>query len=874
MTKLSINKQKMQMKKSFLLVAILLAFNSLFAGPVDVNMAMDFGHKFVKANFMQKEGNVLDLVYTMKTENGEPCFYVFNVSDYGFVMVSATDAVRPILGYSEDGIFETDNVAPGLGFMMEDYQESITYAINEGVVATSDIKAEWASLEKTGRLKPAERGGYSVGPLCQTAWDQSWPYNAYCPDLNKPFSSNGKAVVGCVATAMAQVMKYWNHPTQGTGSHSYKPNTDEYDYPEQYANFAEATYDWENMPYQIDKNSPQEQIDAVALLGYHCGVSVEMMYDDDGTGSGAYSVDVPYALNKYFDYAPSNFRARTVSSQVWDSYIMEALEMRRPIFYAGTSNTGGGHAFVCDGFDENGLFHFNYGWSGSGDGYFASSAIDYPNDVGAIFDIMPKGIQANTMEAPKKLEVVPAENNKLSATLTWKNPTYTMSGASKDALDKIVIERNGKVIHEINDVKAGEVLTYVDDAVPCYSYFDYSVYAVVEGAHGKIAKAQSVPFGPTCQWQMILQSTAFQGMRGANVKIYDQANALITRKTTENSTLTTYDLALPYGHIKFVWEPADANQPTFNLTLIIKDYEGNTVFNYSGPSVDLPGGVILDTINNCGYEVPNHNPHNLKCETKDNSVYLTWYGIGGDLYGYNVYRDGVLIAHTTSTNYTDTDVPFGGHCYTVTAFFDGGDTKESNEACAVLTENCDPAQNLKYELTPVFKPKLSWTKPNSPGVSGYYILRRTGKDGEWMRIKVLAANKTEYTDNSVNQYDTWYYYKVQAYYEGIDCMSSPASLEEDKDKYVLSFFYSETGIQDNADDKVGVYPNPANEKITINAQNINVISISNVMGQKVYETSVNNDEVVVDVKDFPAGIYMIQVVTEEYEVTKRISVAH
>ncbi len=863
------------MKKSFLLVVILLAFNTIFAESLDVNRAKEFGHKFVKANFEQKENNELDLVYTMKTEAGEPCFYVFNVSDYGFVMVSATDVVRPILGYSEDGIFETDNIAPGLGFMMEDYQEAITYAINAIVEAPADVKAEWNALSETGKLRPQERGA-KIGPLCPTSWDQSWPYNYYCPDLNRPFASNGKSVVGCVATAMSQIMRYWSHPTKGTGSHSYKPEMDQYGYPEQSANFGETTYDWENMPYQIDKNSPQEQIEAVALLGYHCGVSVDMMYDDDGTGSGAYSADVPSALSKYFDYAQSSFKARTVSAQIWDSYIADAIRMGRPIFYAGTSKDGGGHAFVCDGMDENGLFHYNYGWSGSGDGFFASTATDYPNEVGAIFDIMPKSVYQSTMEAPKGLSVKPADNNKLSATLAWKNPTYALNGSTSiKNIDKIVIERNGKVIHEMTDMVPGETVTYVDKSVPCYSYFEYAVYAVVNGAHGKIAKVESVGFGPTCKWQLLLQSSAFQGMRGANVTVFDQAGALVARKTTENSTLTTFDLDLPYGDIKFVWNPADENQPTYTLTLVLKDYEGNTVFNYTGPSEKMPQGVFVDTTNNCGYQVPNENPYNLVCEVKDNTVVLNWGGIGGNYYGYNVFRDGVLIALAPTPTYTDRDVPHGGHCYTVTALFDGGNTKESNEACAVLTENCAPPTDLKYELTPVFKPKMSWTKPsNATGLTGYYILRKAGEDGEWIRIKVLASNKTEYTDNSINQLDTWYFYKVQAYYQGIDCMSSPAATKANKNEYMLKFFYSETGVEDNAEENIGIYPNPANEKITVNAQNIERVSITNVMGQKVYETSVGDDNMVIDVNNFPAGLYMINVVTDEYETTKRISIVH
>ena len=863
------------MKKSFLLVAILLAFNSLFADNFNVEQAREFGHKFVKANFEQKENNELDLVYTMKSESGEPCFYVFNVSDYGFVMVSATDLARPILGYSEDGIFETDNIAPGLGFMMEDYQKSISHAIYTLGEAPAYVKSEWEALSKGGKLRPQERG-VKIGPLCQTKWDQSWPYNAYCPELNRPFASNGRSVVGCVATAMSQIMNYWEHPTQGTGSHSYKPSTVGYVYPEQSANFGETTYDWENMPSQLYPDSPQKEIDAVAILGYHCGVSVNMMYAGDESGAGAYSADVPYALNRYFGYAQSSYKARTVSAEIWDSYIREAIQMRRPIFYAGNSTKdGGGHAFVCDGMDENGLFHYNYGWSGKGDGFYVSSAIEYSENVGAIFDIMPAEIYKNTMEAPKNLVVTPSEGNRLSATLTWKNPTYTLNGSSsiKD-IDKIVIERNGEVIHEMYDQKSGAEGSYVDNTVPCYSYFEYKVYAVVDGAHGKMARAENIGFGPTCKWQLILQSSAFQGMRGAYVSVFDQAGSMITRKTTENSTLTTYDLDLPYGDIQFVWNPADANQPTYTLTAILKDYEGNTLFNYSGPSDKMPKGVFLDTVNNCGYVVPSGNPYNLVCEVKDNTVVLDWDGIGGDYYGYNVFRDGQLIALVPTTEYVDKNVPHGGHCYTVTAFFDGGNTKESNEACAVLTENCDPATDLVCELTPTFKPKLTWSKPaNATGLTGYYIMRKQG-DGEWIRIKVLSAGKTDYTDNSVNQFDTYYFYKVQAYYQGIDCLSAPAALKLNKNEYVLKFFYSETGINEDAEQNVGIYPNPANEKITIEAQNIERVSIVNVMGQTVYETSVSDDNMVIDVNDFPAGIYMIHVVTDEYEATKRISVVH
>lgn len=864
------------MKRTFLLIITLLAFNTLFAGSIDVERAREFGFKFVKANFEQTENHTLDLVYTMESESGEPCFYVFNVSDYGFVMVSATDLVRPILGYSEDGIFETDNIAPSFGFMMENYKEAITYAINEVVEVDSEIAAEWTSLEKTGKLRPAMRGE-KVGPLCNTAWDQSWPYNYYCPELTMPFASNGRSVVGCVATAMSQIMRYWSYPTKGTGEHSYTPKDDKYGYPEQYANFGATTYDWANMPYSINKNSPQEQIEAVALISYHCGVAVDMMYDDDGVGAGAYSIDVPNALYKYFGYAKSTYKDKMVTTQVWDSYIREALEMHVPIFYSGTSKDGGGHAFVCDGFDENGLFHYNYGWSGSGDGFFASSAIDYPVNVGAIFDIMPKTIYENTASAPKNVTAVPADNNELSATISWTNPLYSINGSNLTEIEKMVVERSGEVIYEVSGVKPGEQMSFVDNKVPGFNYYNYSVYAVNNGAHGKVAKAENVGFGPTCKWQLILQSSAFQGMRGASVTVYNEANEVVTTKTTTNSTVTTYDLDMPLGKVKFAWNPADESQPTFNLTMIVKDYNGNTLFDYKGVSTEMPKGVFVDTINNCGYEIPSNKPYDLKCVVKNNSVVLSWgYSPGNEsIYGFNVFRDGVPIALSKTKTFTDTNVPHGGHCYTVTALYNGGNSPHSNEACAVLTENCDPATNLRYELSPVFKPVIYWDKPASPGLTGFYVFRRTGVDGEWLRIKVLGPNKTTFTDNSVNAYDTWYYYKVQAYYEKIDCMSSPASTQENKNQYMLPFFYSETGVNDEAEQNIGVYPNPANEKVTVDAQNINSVSVVNVMGQKVYEsTSVNEDKVVIDVNEYPSGIYMIHVVTDEYETTKRVSIAH
>lgn len=866
------------MKKSFLLVVVLLAFNSLFANPVNLNTAKELGQKFVSANFEQKS-SVLELVYTVNTELGEPCFYVFNVSNHGFVMVSADDCAHPILGYSEESVFDVDNIAPGLGDMMLNYQEAISYGKETKATATPDIAAEWKSLENTGFVKPAMRG-MSVAPLCTTKWNQSWPYNKFCPEQPASWSSHGHVVVGCVATAMAQMLAYWDHPTQGTGSHTYTPICGEDGqpcngtpaYPPQTVNFGETTYDWENMVDQIDASSPVEQIDAIATLSYHCGVSVDMMYDHHGlTGSGAYSDQVDDAIRNYFGYAQTDLTYRQITPN-WDEMLMEHFDRAVPVYYSGRSEAGG-HAFVCDGYDENGLFHFNFGWGGSGDGYFTTEAMEYNINSSAIFNFVPADVYNNTAMAPTSVVVTPAANNELSATLSWTNPSKTLNNLTLSTIDKMVVERDGIVVAELTGTTPGETVTFVDENVPCYSYFTYSVYAVVDGAHGSIKRVENVQFGPTCEWTMILQSSAFQGMRGASISLFDPAGVKFDTKTTTNSSAVTFDLDMPIGNVSFAWNPLAQNQSAYTITIIIKDPNGETLYNYTGSTDNMETGVFCTVNNTCGGEIDCAAPTNLNSTVEDENIVLTWDGEGDPYYGYNIFRDGLLIGLSKEKTFVDKYVPYGGHCYTVTAMCENGNTDQSNEVCGVVTDGCSPASGLWYEITSANKIKIFWNKPvDDEGLSGYYIMRKTSEETEWKRIKILGANKSDFTDGGANDENLWYAYKVIAYYQDIDCMSAPA-----KSLYGNEYFVnicSPTSVGSIDAQQIGVYPNPADDKVTIEATGINNVSVFNLMGQKVYELSVNADFVELNTSELESGIYMIQVQTAEYTTTKRISIAH
>lgn len=868
------------MKKSFLLAVVLLAFNSLFANPVDANFAKELGQKFVSANFVQKS-NVLELVYTETSESGEPCFYIFNVSNNGFIIVSADDATRPILGYSENGAFDANNIVPGVGFMMEIYKESISYAKDNNIAATMNIASEWKSLEATGKTTPAMRG-QGVGPLCTTRWNQSWPYNKFCPEQSASWASHGHVVVGCVATALSQVMAYWDYPVQGTGSHSYIPvcNNQDYgcwhtpSYPQQTVNFGATTYDWENMVDHIDASSPVEQIDAIATISYHCGVAVDMMYEHHGDGSGAHSTDVPAAVQSYFDYAPcyvTNFSNYTA----WMVSLKNAIDMRRPVYYSGCATTGC-HAFVCDGYDENQLYHFNYGWGGSGDGYFAPNAIEYSvSQVQAIFNLMPRPVYENAAQAPTNFTVVPADNNALSATLSWVNPSKSISNSALSNIDMIVVERNGEVVAEIENPTVGQSMTFVDENVPCFSYFDYTVCAVINGAYGEIASVEKVSVGPTCEWSLVLQPESFQGMRGAHVSVYDETGYRFEYITTTNGTLNTIPLMAPYGKLQFAWQAPGENQPAYNLTMLIKNANGETVFNFNGSSDEMQEGVFFTVNNNCSGDVQCGAPSNLVSSVADGQLKLTWNAAGSEPdYGYNVYRDGILIALTKETSFIDEGIPFGGHCYQVSALCDGGVSERTNEACGVLTEGCDPAKDLEIGLSANLKPYISWTAPETDGLSGYYIMRKKVDEDEWTRIKILGANKTDYTDNSGLTYDNWYCYQVIAYYQATDCMSAPAQAKYNNLEYYVKIYYSEDGVEDYAADQIGVYPNPADDKVAVEAVAIKNVTIFNMMGQKVYESSVDADFVELNTSELESGVYMIQVQTAEYTTTKRISIAH
>lgn len=850
------------MKKFLLLVvAVMFGFGTMSAKSVDVNTARTLGQKFVYANFENVNTTDLQLVTTVASDNGDDCFYVFNVGENGFVIISAADNYHPILAYSEESNFDMSNEHNGAMFMLENYRLDIANAITNGNAAMPEVAAEWAMLEKTGRLNTnrAEK----VGPLCTTKWNQDSPYNYYAPTAAG--GPGGRAYAGCVATAMSQVMKAWNAPTHGEGSHSYYC----VGVGQLSANFGATTYQWDLMPNSLS-NASQEQIEAVALLMYHCGVSVDMMFAADG--SGAFSDDVPNAMRNYFDYDYCIKKMRqSYATDVWNQMLRDEFDLGRPVYYSG-QGSGGGHAFVCDGYDENDLMHFNFGWSGSDDGWYLVDEIDYTGSAGAIFNYVPTNVYNNTVQAPTDMTVTRTNETAQSATLTWKNPSKTMSDVAVSSLDAVVVERNGKVIATL-DAQVGANMTYVDENVPCYSTFTYTIYAMKDGVRGNYAEA-SEQFGPTTEWKVITTASSMQGWRGGSVKCFDAAGNMFAKVTMTNSTPATAKINAPFGHkVNFVWKAGSGYTDTETISIKIKNSEGVTVYEYSGNAKDLAEGVLCEEINNAGQTSSCAAPSNPTAERVGDDLVVSWDGeISG--YGFNVYREGLLYALVHGNTFTDVAPEVGGYCYEICTFCNDGESAYTVEACGTAGEGCEPASDLWYEVQANGKPTITWTAApeTTLPLSGYYVYRKVNEDGTYERAKIVGANKTEYKETKAMEDGNWYYYKVVAYYQDIDCAAAPAKALYGTEFFV-KYYYSVDAVEENELNGVSIYPNPAKDVLTIEAENISNVTIFNSLGQRVYAEDVNANEHLINISGFEAGIYMVKIVTNSGEVTKRISVA-
>lgn len=849
------------MKRTVLLFsALLMGLSVMQAKPIDRHTALTAAQKFATSQ-LAVERAVPELVYTAQND----AFFVFNLGSHSFVIIAGDDAYRPVIGYSDESAFDAFNIPPALQDYLSDITESVSRLRSRGnATATPLVAAEWTSVMEYGRLL-SRFGGRDAEYFCLTKWNQDYPYNYCCPE--DPAGSGGHTYVGCLATAMAQLMRFWCFPVKGNDSHCYYHN----DYGQICADFGNTEYDWENMPYVLNNNSTEAEKVATGTLGFHCGVTIDMGYGPDGSGGA--SGPIPGVMHTYFNYCDAivQLRRDDYELETWKTMVREQFDMGWPMYYGGCQD-GGCHAFVCDGYDDHDLFHFNLGWGGSSNGWYIIDEAPYTSPADAMFNFVPEPIYNNTPAAPTNFTVTPVSDTELKTRLSWTNPTTTLNGTNLTSIEQVVVLRDNVVIQTLTDVTPGATMEIEDADVPRYDVYHYAVYAQANGRVGKHANEMKVVVGPTCDWQLMLTTTSFQGWRGGYISVYNTTGRELSQFTMTTSAGVVANPSLPLGKLSFGWT-APENEVT-QMGFVIKDSEGNTVYSFSGSSNDLTEGIFFDINNSCGGSLACGTPNELVATAADEGVLLSWDAVENEGYGYNLYRDELLyrlIPAGTATMFMDADADLGGHCYRISVLCDGGESGEfTNESCASVGP-CYPPRNLDFEYTNSYKPQLQWEAPQpNDGLSGYYLFRKTGEDGNYERIKLLGSAATSYKDNSLSL-EGDYYYRLYAYYGEWDCTSAPANRHYYPNVFELHVYYSPTGI-DESESSLKVYPNPAKDRLTVEAEGMSHVSVYNTLGQCIMQQAVDGSQVVLDMQQAASGLYMLRVATSEGIVVRRIAV--
>ena len=531
------------MGKKLIIAAIAVAFG--FSAPILMEDARLVAENFaIERDEMGRNDMMINLSYT-EQNNQTDIFYVFNLSDDGFVIVAAVDNVIPILGYNFNHNFRFEHRAPQFDAMIENFVAQIEYAIENNLSASEKIQQRWQTYLDPN-FQP-ERNLRNVSPLLATNWNQDNPWNYGCPSDNQ--GPGGHVYAGCVAVSMAQVMKYWEYPETGQGSHSYNCPP----YGNLSADFGNATYQWNNMPNNSGNSS------ATQTLLYHCGVAVEMQYSAEGSGAwiGGAAPSAIHALETYFGYSTDAiFLEKDYYSEThWESMLRDELDNGRPLVYRGC-------AFNLDGYQGTDYFHLNWGWSGWEDGYYYISNL---NPGGMDFSFMQGGIF--NLYAPVVV-----------------NPTISVSISQiATTLETEQIDTGSFSISNTGDT--GSTLTYSISESPSVTWFS------VSPTSGSISSGSSNVISYS-----IGHASLSEGTYSSNLVISNNAGNSITIPVS----LTVQAAANP---IDLSFDCSNANymiNTTGNELQVLMDNDMN-VGGFQFDVTDLPDGLLEFT----GVEITN-----------------------------------------------------------------------------------------------------------------------------------------------------------------------------------------------------------------------------------------------------------------------------
>ncbi len=789
--------------------------------------------------------------------------YVYNIGNQGFVIISNNTVLPPVLAWSDQGVFPDLEEAPD-NFIswIQHYDKMVEYAMANHIAPEDKIQRQW---EATAQGIFGTRNAQTVNPLVSTHWNQDCYYNEYCPATSGGWwwdGPCGHCYAGCVACAMAQVMKYWNYPETGFGSHSYVHSQ----YGEQSANFAATTYHWDQMPNDVWNNN-----DAVATLLYHCGVSVNMNYS--ASGSGAYSADVETAMRSYFGYCGAKYREKnSYSEEAWISMLKTELDLSHPIYYSG-ANGDSGHAFVCDGYDNNDLMHFNFGWSGSGDGFYSTYDVNGFNQGQAIvMNLFPASIQADANG------IIYVSEDGMGDGSSWANATNKLHFAStlSSGGETKVWVKAGTYYGDTTDLEGAFNISknnriyggFIGDEAPDYDLslrdFDKNP-TILDGGDARrvLNQEQAFSSGTMPIWDGF---TIQNGASGSG------AGAYLNNYVTLNNCMIINNTATTYGGGVYINSTGGSAHVTLNNCVIadnnasmgggvcdrvgadynscrinnnIASTKGGGIYLYNNTTPTLKNCIINNnTAQSAGGMYARGQFTAYNCDFVMN---LATESIGGIYHenSHNKYYNCIVwgnVANDLPNQFAGlSDFEYSAVCGIV----NGSDNynipnENSGDEPGVFVRFNHPAQgagaeyhNNNWSIHPR-SVCLNAGKPNTPG------LGNTDIDGN-TRIQKGRVDIGAYEScASLTQIEDAFYESDSPYWFFSRPLTEPgyytAVLDgQDCDSVIGLTLMVLEGLNEISENAIQVWPNPTKDLLHIEAQDIDKLEIRNLLGQLVLE---------------------------------------
>lgn len=645
-------------------------FSNVFAEYIPQNVAENVAKNFLYENTGKLQNTfIFDEIIT-KSNLGLELFYVLNYEN-GFVIVSADDNAPPILGYSTNNRFYGGDLPPQMTSWLQNYARQIYFIIENNILGEQLTKNQWKKYNCKPQNFIATKSSKEVLPLLGTiAWHQNADWNSFCPiDGAGP---GGHVYAGCVATAIGQIMKYWEFPSSGTGSHSY---TDDL-YGEQSADFESTNYNWEAM-------SNTAATDETAKLLYHIGVALEMDYGINGSSTN--TSDGQYILRAYFKYKSSTtyIRKFNYSEAEWADVMKNQLDNNRPILYRGDNDDGSGHAFVLDGYDDNNFFHFNWGWAGSLNGYFLLSSLtpgthDFSYGQSAVINIEPDFTEPTSLFANVSNQNV---------VLTWKQPLYWQRYASLYNTSNVNWQGPERaVLYDNEDFNFSYPATITAVSHAFYEHsdhpwpdatFHFSIYSV----DGTTLLYESGDLEARHKEEIYHKLST-------PIEVNDDFYVAIV-PTDESGHPSSYSLAVPIGTTHSYKGSAGSWET----------YTGSTSDYEFVAGVYIAGSGLLKSNN-----------------TKE-------------VVGYMVFRDDIAVSSTLSNstfNFFDNDLSAGDYTYCVKAVYDDGSSECSDEVNVTVLPAIIDDNSIKISIYP--NPATNFVVVNINEPNSYLqIIDITGK---------------------------------------------------------------------------------------------------------------------------------------------------